>query len=69
MVVDPSVAFCRARVRSAGLVVDVVVHSCGLKLTCYFEEHRGICGNKISRLYHGAFSGLLHSLLFFNGIE
>ena len=35
MEVNSSVAFCRARVRSAGLVANMVVHSRGVNLTCY----------------------------------
>ena len=30
------------------------------------EDHRGIGGNIISRLYHGAFVGLIYSLLVFS---
>ena len=63
MAVNPSIAFCRARVRSDGLVADMVVRSCGVKLTCYVEEHRGIGGNIIRRLDNGAFAGLIYSLL------
>ena len=63
MTVNPSVAFCRARVRSDGLVADMVVHSRGANLTCYVEEHCGIGGNIIIRLDNVAFSGLIYLLL------
>ena len=55
MAVNPSVAFCSSRVRYAGLVADMVVHSCGVKLTYYVEEHSGIGGDIISRLYKRIF--------------
>ena len=60
MVVNPSTAFFRARVRSSGLVVNMVVYSRGENLTCYIEEHRGIVGNTIIRLDNGAFLGLIY---------
>ena len=63
MAVNTSVTFCSARVRYDGLVVDMVVCSCGVKLTCYVEEHRGLDGNIIISLDNGAFSGLIYSLL------
>ena len=63
MAVNTSVKFCWERVRSAGLVTDMVVRSRGVKLTCYVEEHRGLGGNIISRLDNGAFAGLIYSLL------
>ena len=62
--VNPSVAFCSARVRSARLVADIVVVK--LKLTCYVEEHRTLGGSIISRLDNGAFVGLIYSLLVFS---
>ena len=62
--VNPSVAFCSARVRSAGLVANIVVVK--LKLTCYVEEHRTLGGSIISRLDNGAFVGLIYSLLVFS---
>ena len=61
---NPSVAFCSTRVRSAGLVADIVVVK--LKLTCYVEEHRSLGGSIISRLDNGAFVGLIYSLLVFS---
>ena len=61
--VNPSVAFSRARVRFSGLVVDMVVRSHGVKLTCYIEDHRDLGGNIISRLDHGDFADLIYSLL------
>ena len=61
--VNPSVAFCSERVRSAGLVSEMVFRSCRVKLTYYVEEHRGLGGNIISRLDNGAFAGLIYSLL------
>ena len=51
--VNPSVAFYSARMRSAGLVADIVVVN--LKLTCYVEDHRSIGGSILSRLDNGAF--------------
>ena len=63
MAVNPSVAFCRARTRSAGLVADMVVRSRGMKLNCYVEEHHGLGGNIISRLNNRGFLGLIYSLL------
>ena len=63
MAVNPSVAFWRARVRSSGLVADMVVRSRVVKLTCYVEEYRGLGGNISSRLDHGASAGLIYSLL------
>ena len=63
MAVNPSVAFCRARVRSDGLVDDMVVFSCAAKLTWYVEEHCGLGGNITSRLDNGDFVGLIYSLL------
>ena len=63
MAVNPSAAFCRARVISAGLVSDMVVRSRGVKLTCYVEEHHGLGGNIIIRLDNGDFAGLIYSLL------
>ena len=62
--VNPSVAFWSARVRSAGLVVDIMVRV--LKLTCYVEEHRSLGGSIISRLDNGAFVGLIYKLLVFS---
>ena len=62
--VNPSVAFCSAKVRLAGLVADIVVLL--VKLTCYVEEHRGLGGNIIIRLDNGAFVGLIYSLLVFS---
>ena len=63
MAVNPSVSFFRGRVRSTGLVANMVVRSRGLKLTCYVEEHFGIGGNIMSRLDNGAFVGFIYSLL------
>ena len=63
MAVNPSVAFSRARVRSSGLVVDMVVRSRGVNLTCYIEDHRDLGGNIIRRLDHGDFAELIYSLL------
>ena len=60
MAVNPSVAFSKTRLRSAGLVNDMVVCSRGLKLTCYVEEYRGLGGNIISRLDNGDFAGLIY---------
>ena len=65
MSVNTSVALCSSRVRSAGLVADMVVRSCGVKLTCYVEEHRGLGGDIISRLDKRAFASLIYSLLVF----
>ena len=62
--VNPSVAFFSARVRSAGLVSDIVSQM--LKLTCYVEEKRSLGGSIISRLDNCAFSGLIYSLLVFS---
>ena len=62
--VNPSVAFYSVRMRFVGLVADIVVVK--LKLTCYVEEHRSLGGSIISRLYNGAFFGLIYSLLFFS---
>ena len=67
MVVNPSIGFCSARVRSAGLVADMVVCSCGVNLTCYVEEQCGLGGNIIIRLDNGAFSVLIYSLLVLTG--
>ena len=63
MALNPSVAFCRVRVRSTDLVADMVVRSRGVKLTWYVGDHRGLGGNIISRLDNGAFSGLIYWLL------
>ena len=63
MAVNNYVAFWRARVRSDGLVSNMVVHSCVVKLTCYVEEPRSLGGNIIIRLDNGAFAGLIYSLL------
>ena len=63
--VNPSVAFWIARVRSAGLVYDIVSRVL-LKLTCYVEEHRNLGGSIISRLDNGAFVGLIYELLVFS---
>ena len=63
MSVNPSVAFCRERVKSAGLIADMVVRSHGVKLTYYVEEHRDLGGNIIISLDNGAFAGLFYSLL------
>ena len=62
---NPSVAFWSAWVISAGLVADIVSQVL-LKLTCYVEEHRSICGRIISRLDNGAFVGLIYELLVFS---
>ena len=59
--VNPSVTFCSARVRLAGLGANIVVRV--LKLTCYVEEHRSLGGSIIIRLDNGAFVGLIYSLL------
>ena len=56
--VNPSVAFWSVRVKSAGLVADILVQV--LKLTCYVEEHHSMGGNIISRLDNGAFVGLIY---------
>ena len=61
--VNPSVAFWTARVRSAGLISDIV--SWVLKLASYVEEHRSLGGIIISRLDNGAFVGLIYELLVF----
>ena len=63
MAVNPSVALCRSRVTSAGLVAEMVVCSCGVKLTYYVEDHCGLDGNIIRKLDNGAFEGLIYSLL------
>ena len=63
MAVNTSVAFYSARVRYAGLVANMVVRSCGVKLTCYIEEHSGLGGNILIRLDHRACAVLIHSLL------
>ena len=62
--VNPSVAFCSARVRLAGLVADIVVVE--VKLTCYVEDHHSLGGRIISRLDNCAFVGLIYSLLIFS---
>ena len=62
--VNPYGAFCSARVRLDGLVADIVVRV--LKLTCYVEEHRILGDSIITRLYNGAFVGLIYSLLVFS---
>ena len=62
--VNPSVAFCSARVRSAGLVSDIVVVE--VNLTCYIEEHRSLGVSIIRRLDNGAFVGLIYVLLVFS---
>ena len=54
MAVKPSVEFCRVRIRSAGLVIDMVFRSRGAKLTYYAEEHRGIGGTIFGRLDNGS---------------
>ena len=56
--VNTSIALCSARVRSAGLVDDIV--QIKLKLTCYVEDHRSLGGSIISRLDNGAFVGLIY---------
>ena len=61
MAVDPSVAFWRARVSSAGLVADMFVHSFLVKLTCHVEEHLCLRGYIINRLDNGSFLGLIYS--------
>ena len=61
---NTSVAFYIERVRSAGLVANIVVVK--VKLTCYVEYHRGIGGSIISRLDNGAFVGLIYSLMVFS---
>ena len=53
MAVNPSAAFCRARVIFTGLVSDMVVRSRGVKLTCYVEENRVLGDDIISRLNNG----------------
>ena len=58
---NPSVAFCSAKLRSAGLVYDIMDQL--LKLTCYDEDHRSLGGSIISRLDNGAFVGSIYSLL------
>ena len=63
MAVNPSVAFLRARVRSAGLVVNMVARSILVKLTFYVEDHRCLGGNIIIRLDNWSFAGLIYSLL------
>ena len=63
--VDTFVAFWSARVRSAGLVADIVSQVL-LKSTCYLEEHRSLGGSITSRLDNGAFVGLIYELLFFS---
>ena len=62
--VNTSVALCSVRVRSAGLVADIVVVE--VRLTCYVEEHHSLGGSIISRLDNGAFVGLIYSLLVFS---
>ena len=62
--VNPSVAFCSVRVRSAGLVADIMSRL--LKLTWYVEEHCSIGGRIISSLDNGAFFGLIYELLVFS---
>ena len=63
MAVNHFVASWRAGLRSSGLVVDMVVRSRVVKLTCYVEEHRDLGGNIISRLDNGDFSELIYSLM------
>ena len=63
MSVNTSISFFSARVRSAGLFANMVVRSRGVKLTFYVEEHHVLGGNIFSRLYNGAFAGLIYSLL------
>ena len=63
MALNPSVKFCRARIRSSGLVVDMVFRSRGVKLTYYAKDHRGIGGTIIGSLDNWAFAGLIYSLL------
>ena len=63
MALNPSVTFSRATVRSAGLVVNMVVRSRGLKLNFYIEDHCDLGGNIISRLDNGDFAYLIYSLL------
>ena len=60
MAVYLSVAFFRVRVKSTGLVAEMVVCSRGVKLTCYVEDHRGLGGNIIIRLDNGSFAGLIY---------
>ena len=62
--VNTSVTFYIVRVRLAGLVANIVVVK--LKLTCYVEEHRSLGGSINSKLYDGAFVGLIYSLLVFS---
>ena len=62
--VKPSVVFWSARVRSAGLVDDIVVRV--LKLTRYVGEHRSLGGSISSRFDNGAFVGLIYELLVFS---
>ena len=64
MAVNHSVAFCRVRLRSDGLVANMVVRSRGVKLNCYVEEYRGLGGNILRRLDNGDFAGLIYSSLF-----
>ena len=61
MVINPSVAFCSTRIVSDGLVANMVVRSCGVKLSFYAEYHCGIGGKIISRLEIGVFAGLIYS--------
>ena len=63
MAVNPYAAFCKERVRSAGLVADIVFRSHVVKLICYVEDHHGLGGNIISSLDNGAFAGLIYSFL------
>ena len=55
--VDPSVSFCSARVRLAGLVAYIVVVE--VRLNCYVEEHHSLDVSIISRFDNGAFFGLI----------
>ena len=57
--VNPTVNFFRARVKSAGFVVHIVVRSCGVKFTFYVEEYRSLGGYIFIRLDNGAFVGLI----------
>ena len=60
--VNPSVSFWIARVRSAGLVADIVSRVF-LNLTCYVEDNLSLGDSILSRLDNGAFVGLIYKLL------
>ena len=60
IVVNPSVAFWRERVISAGLLANMAVCSRLVKITCYVEEHCSLGGNIISRLDNGGYAGLIY---------